>query len=49
MSQTVLGSKGNMEFCFVNKEGPPLSQTEWFVVCVCVCGLVCVCAVSFVS
>mmetsp|Transcript_58627 Transcript_58627/g.85942 ORF Transcript_58627/g.85942 Transcript_58627/m.85942 type:complete len:478 (+) Transcript_58627:18-1451(+) len=29
MAQTVMGDKGNVEFCFVNKKGPPLSQTEW--------------------
>jgi len=29
MAQTVMGDKGNVEFCFVNKKGNPLSQTEW--------------------
>lgn len=29
MTQTVLGDKGNLEFCFVNKKGPSLSQSEW--------------------
>ena len=29
MAQTVLGDKGDMEFCFVNKQGAPLSQAQW--------------------
>lgn len=29
MAQTLLGDKDNMDFCFVNRPGSPLTQGEW--------------------
>ena len=29
MTQTLVGDKGNIEFCFINKKGPALTQSDW--------------------